>query len=204
MVQERRLRVTHTVHTRKNNRLLKAKKGLTNSLPLRQLSILSLTQSIAFQVWAKHATHSSSSLYHPSNMKLLGLHIFCFLFIEKDEFLRQILLNTNMFEIWISFYRISGASASQVEFFFRESRNQIATENLPIDRHWGIGSGDCSVCLERLKKRKITLKQCEATVWSGSKFAEHCFALSKLSFFLVFPVYRTRSLHQTLAACLFE
>ena len=29
-------------------------------------------------------------------MKLLGLHIFCFLFIEKDEFLRQILLNTNI------------------------------------------------------------------------------------------------------------
>ena len=52
MVQERRLRVTHTVHTRKNNRLLRAKKGLTNSLPLRQLSILSLTQSIVFQVWA--------------------------------------------------------------------------------------------------------------------------------------------------------
>ena len=50
MVQERRLKVTHTVHTRKNNRLLKAKKGLTNSLPLRQLSILSLTQSIVFQV----------------------------------------------------------------------------------------------------------------------------------------------------------
>ena len=40
--------VTHTVHTKKNNRLLKAKKGLTNSLPLRQLSILSLTQSIVF------------------------------------------------------------------------------------------------------------------------------------------------------------
>ena len=52
MIQERRLRVTHTVHTRKNSRLLKAKKGLTNSLPLRQLSILSLTQSIVFQVWA--------------------------------------------------------------------------------------------------------------------------------------------------------
>ena len=50
MVQERRLRVTHTVHTRKSNRLLKAKKGLTNSLPFRQLSILSLTQSIVFQV----------------------------------------------------------------------------------------------------------------------------------------------------------
>ena len=128
MIQERRLRVTHTVHTRKNNRLLKAKKGLTNSLPLRQLSILSLTQSIVFQVWAKHATHSSSSLYHPSNMKLLEVHIFCFLFIEKDEFLRQILLNTNMFEIWISFYSTSGTSASQVEFFFRESRNQIATK----------------------------------------------------------------------------
>lgn len=201
MIQERRLRVTHTVHTRKNNRLLKTKKGLTNSLSLRQLSILSLTQSIVFQVWAKHATHSSSSLYHPSNMKLLEVHIFCFLFIEKGEFLRQILLNTNTFEIWISFYRTSGASASQVEFFFRESRNQIATENLPIDRYWGIGSGDCSVCLERLKKRKVTLKQCEATVWSGSEFAEHCFVFSNLSFFLVFPVYRTRSLHQSLNVC---
>ena len=153
---------------------------------------------------SKHAPHSSSSLYHPSNMKLLGLHIFCFLFIEKDEFLRQILLNTNKFEIWISFYRISGASASQVKFFFRESGNQIALKNLQIDRQWGFDSGDCSVCLERLKKRKITLKQCEATVWSGSEFAEHCFALSNLSFFLVFPVYRTRSLHQTLTVCLFK
>ena len=127
MVQERRLRVTHTVHTRKNNRLLRAKKGLTNSLPLRQLSILSLLLAVCcFSSMSKHAPHSSSSLYHPSNMKLLEVHIFCFLFIEKDEFLRQILLNTNTFEIWISFYRISGTSASQVEFFFRESRNQMA------------------------------------------------------------------------------
>ena len=153
---------------------------------------------------SKHAPHSSSSLYHPSNMKLLEVHIFCFLFTEKDEFLRQILLNTNMFEIWISFYRISGASASQVEFFFRESRNQIATKNLLIDRCWGIASGDCSVCLESLEKRKVTLKQCEATVWSGSEFAEHCFVFSNLSFFLVFPVYRTRSLHQSLNVCLLE
>jgi len=153
---------------------------------------------------SKHAPHSSSFLYHPSNMKLLGLHIFCFLFIEKDEFLRQILLNTNTFEIWISFYRTSGAFASQVEFFFRESRNQIATKNLLIDRCWGIVSGDCSVCLERLKKRKVTLKQCEAAVWSGSEFAEHCFVFSNLSFFLVFPVYRTRSLHQSLNVCLLE
>ena len=113
---------------------------------------------------SKHAPHSSSSLYHPSNMKLLEVHIFCFLFIEKDEFLRQILLNTNTFEIWISFYRISVAPASQVEFFFRESRNQIALKNLLIDSHRGFDSGDCSVCLERLKKQKVTLKQCEATV----------------------------------------
>ena len=153
---------------------------------------------------SKHAPYSSSSLYHPSNMKLLGLHIFCFLFIEKDEFLRQILLNTNTFEIWISFYRTSVSFPSQVEFFFRESRNQIATENLPIDRHWGIDSGDCSVCLERLKKRKVTLKQCETTVWSGSEFAEHCFVFSNLSFFLVFPVYRTRSMKQSLNVCLLE
>ena len=135
MVQERRLRVTHTVHTRKNNRLLKTKKGLTNSLSLRQLSILFFNAINCFSSMSKHATHSSSSLYHPSNMRLLEVHIFCFLFIEKDEFLRQILLNTNMFEIWISFYRTSGSFPSQVEFFFRESRNQIATENLPIDRH---------------------------------------------------------------------
>ena len=38
----------------------------------------------------------------------------------------------------------------------------------------------------------------------GSEFAEHCFVFSNLSFFLVFPVYRTRSLHQTLDVCLFE
>ena len=37
-------------------------------------------------------------------------------------------------------------------------------KNLLIDRQRGFDSGDCSVCLERLKKRKITLKQCEATV----------------------------------------
>ena len=112
--------------------------------------------------------------------------------------------NTNTFEIWISFYRTSVSFPSQVEFFFRESRIQIAIENLPIDRHWGIDSCDCSVCLERLKKRKVTLKQCEATVWSGSEFAEHCFVFSNLSFFLVFPVYRTRSLHQSLNVCLLE
>ena len=47
---------------------------------------------------------------------------------KKDEFLRQILLNTNTFERWLSFYRMSGAFSSQVEFFFRESRNQIATK----------------------------------------------------------------------------
>ena len=126
MLQERRLRVTHTVHTRKNNRLLKTKKGLTNSLPLRQLSILSLTQSIAFQVWAKHATHSSSSLYHPSNMKLLEVHIFCFLFTEKGSSSTLNFIKVNTLKKWESFYRTSGTSASQVEFFFRESRNQIA------------------------------------------------------------------------------
>ena len=70
----------------------------------------------------------------------------------------------NTLEIKISFYRMSGASTSQVEFFFRESRNQMALKNLLIDRRRGFDSGDCSVCLERLKKRKVTLKQCEATV----------------------------------------
>lgn len=113
---------------------------------------------------SKHAPHSSSSLYHPSNMKLLGLHIFCFLFIEKDEFNAKFLLGGKTFEIWASFYRISVAPTSQVKFFFRESRNQIALKNLLIDRQRGFDSGDCSVCLERLKKRKVTLKQCEAAV----------------------------------------
>ena len=126
MVQERRLRVTHTVHTRKNNRLLRAKKGLTNSLPLRQLSILSLTQSIVFPSMSKHAPHSSSSLYHPSNMKLLEVHIFCFLFTEKGSFSTLNFIKVNTLKKWVSFYRTSGASTSQVEFFFRESRNQIA------------------------------------------------------------------------------
>ena len=153
---------------------------------------------------SKHAPHSSSSLYHPSNMKLLEVHIFCFLFTEKGSFSTLNFIKVNTLKKWESFYRTSGTSTSQVEFFFRESRNQIATEILPIDRHWGIDSGDCSVCLERLEKRKVTLKQCEATVWSGSEFAEHCFVFSNLSFFLVFPVYRTRSLHQSLNVCLLE
>ena len=153
---------------------------------------------------SKHAPHSSSSLYHPSNMKLLEVHIFCFLFTEKGSSSTLNFIKVNTLKKWVSFYRTSGASTSQVEFFFRESRNQIATKNLLIDRCWGIDSGDCSVCLERLEKRKVTLKQCEAAVWSGSEFAEHCFALSNLSFFLVFPVYRTRSLHQSLNVCLLE
>ena len=120
MVQERRLRVTHTVHTRKNNRLLRAKKGLTNSLPLRQLSIL------CFSSMSKHAPHSSSSLYHPSNMKLLEVHIFCFLFTEKGSSSTLNFIKVNTLKKWESFYRTSGTSTSQVEFFFRESRNQIA------------------------------------------------------------------------------
>ena len=153
---------------------------------------------------SKHAPHSSSSLYHPSNMKLLEVHIFCFLFTEKGSSSTLNFIKVNTLKKWESFYRTSGTSASQVEFFFRESRNQIAQKNLLIDRRWGFDSDDCSVCLERLKKRKITLKQCEATVWSGSEFAEHCFVFSNLSFFLVFPVYRTRSLHQSLNVCLLE
>ena len=40
-----------------------------------------------FSSMSKYAPHSSSSLYHPSNMKLLGLHIFCFLFTGKDSLL---------------------------------------------------------------------------------------------------------------------
>ena len=153
---------------------------------------------------SKHAPHSSSSPYHPSNMKLLEVHIFCFLFTEKGSSSTLNFIKVNTLKKWESFYRTSGSFPSQVEFFFRESRNQIATENLPIDRYWGIGSGDCSVCLESLEKRKVTLKQCEATVWSGSEFAEHCFVFSNLSFFLVFPVYRTRSLKQSLNVCLLE
>ena len=127
MVQERRLRVTHTVHTRKNNRLLKAKKGLTNSLPLRQLSILSLLLAVyCFSSMSKHAPHSSASLYPPSNMKLLEVHIFCFLFTEKGSSSTLNFIKVNTLKKWESFYRTSGTSASQVEFFFRESRNQMA------------------------------------------------------------------------------
>ena len=35
-------------------------------------------------------------------------------------------IKVNTLKKWVSFYRTSGASTSQVEFFFRESRNQIA------------------------------------------------------------------------------
>ena len=41
-----------------------------------------------FSSMSNHAPHSSSFLYHSSNMKLLQAHIFCFLFIEKDRLLR--------------------------------------------------------------------------------------------------------------------
>ena len=79
-----------------------------------------------FSSMSKHAPHSSSSLYHPSNMKLLEVHIFCFLFTEKGSFSTLNFIKVNTLKKWESFYRTSGTSASQVEFFFRESRNQIA------------------------------------------------------------------------------
>ena len=86
MIQERRLRVTHTVHTRKNNRLLKAKKGLTNSLPLRQLSILSLTQSIVFQVWASmlHIRLRPCTILLTWNFSKFIFSVFCLL--KKIDF----------------------------------------------------------------------------------------------------------------------
>ena len=125
MVQERRLRVTHTVHTRKNNRLLRAKKGLTNSLA--QTAVNPFFNAIhCFSSMSKHAPHSSSSLYHPSNMKLLEVHIFCFLFTEKGSSSTLNFIKVNTLKRWELFYRTSGTSASQVEFFFRESRNQMA------------------------------------------------------------------------------
>ena len=79
-----------------------------------------------FSSMSKHAPHSSSSLYHPSNMKLLEVHIFCFLFTEKGSFSTLNFIKVNTLKKWESFYRTSGTSTSQVEFFFRESRNQIA------------------------------------------------------------------------------
>ena len=79
-----------------------------------------------FSSMSKHAPHSSSSLYHPSNMKLLGLHIFCFLFTEKGSSSTLNFIKVNTLKKWELFYRTSGTSASQVEFFFRQSRNQIA------------------------------------------------------------------------------
>ena len=97
-------------------------------------------------------------------MKLLEVHIFCFLFTEKGSFSTLNFIKVNTLKKWESFYRTSGTSTSQVEFFFRERRNQIAPKNLLIDRCRGFDSGDCSVCLESLEKRKVTLKQCEATV----------------------------------------
>ena len=212
MVQERRLRVTHTVHTRKNNRLLKAKKGLTNSLPLRQLSILSLTQSIVFQVWASmlHIRLRPCTILLTWNFSKFIFSVFCLLkkidFYTKFYFkirwklvycLVDILLN-NLCKFPFSTFVSSRVLLS------REQKSDSVEKTLTIDRCWGIDSGDCSVCLERLKKRKVTLKQCEAAVWSGSEFAEHCFVFSNLSFFLVFPVYRTRSLHQSLNICLLE
>ena len=106
----------------------------------------------------------SAFLYPSSNIKLREAHIFCFLFTEKGSSSTLNFIKVNTLKKWESFYRTSGTSASQVEFFFRESRNQIALKNLLIDSHRGFDSGDCSVCLERLKKRKITLKQCEAAV----------------------------------------
>ena len=79
-----------------------------------------------FLSMSKHAPHSSSSLYHPSNMKLLEVHIFCFLFTEKGSSSTLNFIKVNTLKKWESFYRTSGTSTSQVEFFFRESRNQMA------------------------------------------------------------------------------
>ena len=69
MVQERRLRVTHTVHTRKNNRLLKTKKGLTNSLSLKQCHFVGQS-SILFP---KYIYESFQGLYNPDRIRFLSL-----------------------------------------------------------------------------------------------------------------------------------
>ena len=87
-----------------------------------------------FSSMSKHAPHSSASLYPSSNIKLREAHIFCFLFIEKNDFNAKFYQLQKTFEIWISFQGISVAPTSQVKFFFRESRNQIAQKNLLIDR----------------------------------------------------------------------
>ena len=54
------------------------------------------------------------------------VHIFCFLFTEKGSSSTLNFIKVNTLKKWESFYRTSGTSASQVEFFFRESRNQMA------------------------------------------------------------------------------
>ena len=54
------------------------------------------------------------------------VHIFCFLFTEKGSSSTLNFIKVNTLKKWESFYRTSGTSAFQVEFFFRESRNQMA------------------------------------------------------------------------------
>ena len=126
MVQERRLRVTHTVHTRKKQQTAKSKERI-DKLAAAQTAVNPFFNAIhCFSSMSKHAPHSSSSLYHPSNMKLLEVHIFCFLFTEKGSSSTLNFIKVNTLKKWESFYRTSGTSASQVEFFFRESRNQMA------------------------------------------------------------------------------
>ena len=53
-----------------------------------------------FSSMSKHAPHSSSSLYHPSNMKLLEVHIFCFLFTEKGSSSTLNFIKVNTLKKW--------------------------------------------------------------------------------------------------------
>ena len=46
--------------------------------------------------------------------------------LEAEHCMTRLRIKVNTLKKWESFYRTSGTSTSQVEFFFRESRNQIA------------------------------------------------------------------------------
>ena len=116
-----------------------------------------------FSSMSKHAPHSSSSLPPSSNMTIFRLHSRCFLLIGNDSSsTSNSIKRKHVWKIGIILQDFRCAYLSSRVLLSRKQKSDIA-ENLPIDKHRGFDSGDCSVCLERLKKRKVTLKQCEAT-----------------------------------------
>ena len=104
-----------------------------------------------FSSMSKHAPHSSSSLPPSSNMTIFRLHSRCFLLIGNDSSsTSNSIKRKHVWKIGIILQDFRCVYFSSRVLLSREQKSDIA-ENLPIDKHRGFDSGDCSVSLSRIQ-----------------------------------------------------